>query len=117
MQPGDCRPASHTVAVAAVVAVARRRKGAVEVAVDRDLKAIRVSDPALADSALAASALALARELDDTDNSATSKSMCARALHDALDRLRELTPEGEEADGLDDLAARRTKRIAGGSAA
>lgn len=61
--------------------------------------------------------MALARELDDPDNSATSKSMCANSLRDTLDRMRELLPAEEEADALDDLAARRTARLAGGSAA
>lgn len=68
----------------------------------------------LADSALAASALALARELDDDSNSATSKSMCARALKETLDRLRELAPPKREADGVDELKAERERRRAAG---
>ena len=84
-------------------------------AVDRDLADIRRVAPKLADSALAATALALAVERDG-DNSATSKSMCARALADVLEQLRELTPAQEEMDDLDDLASRRATRIAGGSA-
>ena len=62
---------------------------------------------------LAMAALALAREIDSPTNSATSKSMCARSLLDTLDRLRELTPPAQEADGLDDLARRRMARRAG----
>jgi hypothetical protein len=70
-------------------------------------------DEVVAGSALAASALVLAAELDSPGNSATAKSMCARALREALDRLRELVPvEGEE-DELDGLRARRAARIAG----
>jgi hypothetical protein len=71
------------------------------------------------DSALAASALALAAELDDSENSATSKSMCARALLDTLDRLRELAPPKREADSIDEIGARRAerRRSAGGPAA
>ena len=84
-------------------------------AVKKDLAAIRKRDAALADSALAATALALAGELDD-DNSATSKSMCARALVDVLEQLRGLTPKAQEGDMLDDLAARRAARIAGRAA-
>lgn len=91
------------------------RKGPVVKALEQDLKALR--DPSLASSALAGVALAMARELDDESNSATSKSMCARALLDALERLRELAPEREEGDGLDDLAARRAARLARGAAA
>jgi hypothetical protein len=84
-------------------------------AVERDLADIRRRDPTLATSALAASALALAAEIDSVGNSATSKSMCARELRDTLDRLRALAPKGEENDDLDDLAARRAKRRAGGA--
>jgi hypothetical protein len=76
-------------------------------ALERDLERF---GPDLARSTLAASALALARELDDPDNSATSKSMCARALNDTLDRLVELAPDEDEKDALDDLAARRAAR-------
>ena len=39
--------------------------------------------------------------------------MCAKALLDALDRMRELCPPDEEADGVDDLAGRREARLAG----
>lgn len=62
-------------------------------------------------SALVESAVALARELD-ARNSATSKSMCARALKETMDRLRELAPPPKTADRLDDLTARREKRKA-----
>lgn len=84
----------------------------VEAAVEKDLAAIRVRDEALADSALAASALVLARELDDPGNSATSKSMCARALQDHLERLRELLPPKREKDRADEIAERRKRRLA-----
>lgn len=82
--------------------------GPVEQATARDLQAF--GD--LADSALAASALSLARELDDHRNSATSKSMCARALIETLDRLRELAPPKKERSQLDELKARRAARRA-----
>ena len=62
--------------------------------------------------ALVASAVALARELD-MKNSATSKSMCARALREVMDRLMELSPQaGREPDALDDLSERRRRRRA-----
>ena len=80
--------------------------------VRQDLAEIAKADPALASSGLAALALALAREMDEPDNSATSKSMCAGQLRDVLDRLRELTPAADEKDALDDLARRRSERIA-----
>jgi hypothetical protein len=63
-------------------------------------------------SSHAATALALAAEIDSPKNSATSKSMCAKALVDTLDRLRLLAPPVEAVDKLDDLAAKREKRRA-----
>lgn len=88
----------------------------VVVAVQRDLAVLRQVSPDLADGALAASALAMAREIDNAGNSATSKSMCARALLETLDRIRELMPDEEGTDALDDLASRRATRLTGKSA-
>ena len=85
--------------------------GEVEAAIRRDIAAIAKRDKALAGSGLALTAVALARELDG-DNSATSKSMCARALAELIDRLRALAPAEERADGIDDLAKKRQKRVA-----
>lgn len=93
---------------------AARAIGDVEAAVKRDIAAIAKLDKSLAQSGIAAAALALARELDVPKNSATSKSMCARALAEQLDRLRALAPPATEADGIDDLlTARRKRRRAG----
>lgn len=86
-------------------------------AVERDLAAIRAADAELAESALAALAVSLAREIAHPGNSATSKSMCARTLLDTMNQLRDLAPAKEEGDGLDDLSARRAARLAGGSTA
>lgn len=80
-------------------------------AVERDLAELAKRDKALASSAMAAAALALARELD-AKNSATSKSMCARALTETLEKLRALAPDEEAHDQLDSLAARRAARVA-----
>ena len=66
----------------------------------------------LGDSPYAAAALAMAREMDG-HNSATSKSNCAARHMEILDRLRELAPPERKKDGLDDLGARRAKRLAG----
>lgn len=88
-------------------------EGAVVEAVRRDLDVIAERAPGLAQSALAATALALAREIDTPGNSATSKSMCARSLLDTLDELRELAPPPEMKDSLDELSARREARRAG----
>jgi hypothetical protein len=90
------------------------RTGLIE-AVERDVAQLAKRDRAIAGSALAAAAVALAYEIENPYNSATSKSMCAGQLRDTLDRLRELAPAEEETDGLDDLSARRAARIAGAS--
>lgn len=84
-------------------------------AVNRDLAAIKKVAPHLADSTLAATAQSLAVEMDGS-NSATSKSMCAKALVDIMEQLRELTPEQKKGDRLDDLEARRVARLAGRAA-
>lgn len=78
--------------------------------VERDLERIAELDASLADSALAALAQQLAKELDSSGNSATSKSMCARALMDALERLQELAPSEKEKDRVDELAEKRDRR-------
>jgi hypothetical protein len=81
-------------------------------AVRRDLAEIAQRDRALASSTLAMSALRLAREMDGGENSATSKSMCAKALLDTMDRLRELAPAVRQEDAIDQLAKKRQQRRA-----
>ena len=81
--------------------------------VRRDLASITAPAPALAESALAMAALALAAEIDNPGNSATSKSMCAKELRDILTALRALAPAKHEQDGVDDLSQRRSARLAG----
>jgi hypothetical protein len=75
----------------------------------RDLAEIEKRDPKLAQSGLAALALKLAEEMD-ANNSATSKSMCAKSLMETLDRIRALAPAEETEDKVDDLSARRAAR-------
>lgn len=92
--------------------------GDVEAAVRRDLDGLAERDPELAQSGLAASAIALARMIDNPKNSATSRSMCARALREALDRLLELAPVPETNDRIDALHAAAERKLLGrGSAA
>lgn len=81
-------------------------------ATERDIADIAKRDKALAKSGLAATAKQLARELDSQGNSATSKSMCAKALMEALDRLRELAPAEQARGRIDELGTRRAKRRA-----
>jgi hypothetical protein len=78
-------------------------------AVERDLAKLPAD---LRDSALAATALVMAKQLDYERTSPTARSMCARVLLDTLDRLRELAPEDTKKDKLDDLAGRRAARLA-----
>lgn len=85
----------------------------VAAAVRGELETMAGRAPEIRGTALAALAVAMAREVDDPGNSATAKSMCAGRLIDAVDRLRATVPAEIQADGLDDLAARRDRRIAG----
>lgn len=71
---------------------------------------MRKRSPEVADSALAAAARVLAAELDNSGNSATAKSMCARALAEAMEKLTAMLPPAETKDGLDELNAAREKR-------
>lgn len=86
-------------------------------AVRRDLARLAKLDPSLANNTLAATALALARDLDDPGNSATSHSMCAKALAETMGSLYALAPEGPKGDRLDELSSRRAARLAGGAGA
>lgn len=79
--------------------------GPVERAVRADLELIRHRDPVLAESALAASAIALAQGMDNP-SSTTSLANCGKTLLDVLDRLRELCPPEEKSDGVEDLRSR-----------
>ena len=82
------------------------RKGPVLRAVEQDLKMMR----APATDALAATARALARELDSPGTKAADMAACSRALRETLDQLRELAPPQRETDGIDDLTVRRDRR-------
>lgn len=97
------------------------RKPAVRRVVGPVEKATRADVAAMAEevraSALAASAIALAAELDSPKNGGTSKSMIAKAHLDVMDRLRDLAPPKRERDKLDDLAERRAARLAQGGSA
>lgn len=64
----------------------------------------------LAGTALAASALDLARALDDPEVKATPRSMLHAQLRMTLVELKKLAPEEDEADGIDELAKRRDER-------
>lgn len=75
-----------------------------------EIREIAKRDKPLAESALAASAVALAYEIQNPFNSATSKSMCARELRETMAKLNELAPAVPKKDALDELKARRATR-------
>lgn len=116
MQPSDEWPAGAKV-IAIVVAKrasARRRPppaASVAAAVKRDLAAIGKREKPLASSGLAASALSLARSMDDPKTSPTARAACARALREALDRLREQAPPPVSRDGVDALQRRARSKL------
>jgi len=72
--------------------------------VERDL------DGTEAPPGLAATALALAREIDNPGNSATSKAQCAKALNETMERIRAHEPAEPGQDGLDEIAKKREQR-------
>lgn len=80
-------------------------------AVERDLALLEQRRKGISESTLAATALALAVELDGA-NSATSKSMCARALNETMMMLRELAPEERASDRIDEISEKREARRA-----
>lgn len=93
-------------------AAQRKRRLSVVKAVEDDLARLGKRDAKLAKSAHAATALALARDLDDTENSATSHSLCARALNETMTLLFELAPEERRGGKIDELKSRRAARRA-----
>lgn len=81
----------------------------VAAAIEKDLAEIRKHDPDLADSGLAASALALAQGMDEGPSLAM-RSMAAKELRDTMSVLRELAPKQKREDSIDRLAKQREKR-------
>lgn len=61
---------------------------------------------------LGAVALELAGEIDDPDNSATSKANCAKALQAIMGELRDRASRRTVGDSLDELKQRRRARVA-----
>jgi hypothetical protein len=82
----------------------------VKAGVENDLAAIAKRWPGVWRTALAAQAVELAKQLDSPENSATSKSMCARSLTETMDRINELAPEERKGDRLDDIKGKRARK-------
>ncbi|MBC6458412.1 hypothetical protein [Actinomadura sp. HBU206391] len=66
--------------------------------------------PAVAETALAASALDLARRLDTPDVTPTPASMLHAQLRATLADLQKLAPDQSASDEIDDLEAKRKER-------
>lgn len=118
-----CGPFGSTTIVAIPTDVAQRwfpdgipASGRTEpvTAVTLDLDTIRKSMPELAESGIAATAVQMAYELVNPYNSATSKSMCAGRLLDALKELRSLAPPEEKRGTLHAIRGGRAARLAEG---
>lgn len=82
----------------------------VKASVERDLAELAKRDPSIPNGSLAATAIELAKQLDNPKNSATSKSMCAKSLSDTMDRLNELAPPKKEGDRLDAIKGRAARK-------
>jgi hypothetical protein len=65
--------------------------------------------PGIDESSIAATAVALAYEIDSPFNSATSKSLCAKQLRETMALLNDAAPE-KATDRLDELGAKRSAR-------
>ena len=90
------------------------KKAAVTVlaAVERDLKDLAKRDKRLAESAEAAAALAIARDIDSSSTSPNAKAMLAKELRDTLAVLYARAPVEEAKDSIDELSRRRAARRA-----
>lgn len=82
-----------------------------------DLQVLMKHDETIAESALAATAVMLAKELANPYNSATSKSMCAKELKDTLAQLRGMVPPERKKDALDGISEHHAARRRGANAA
>jgi hypothetical protein len=91
---------------------AARRKGPVEAAVARELKAMPA---ALRGGAIAAAALKLARELDTAPMTPRDTAGHARELRMCMTQLAELSPGDRTGDITDEIRARREARLATGN--
>jgi hypothetical protein len=99
-----------------------RKTPSVVLATRRELRELDVRKPGIAKSALAATALAMARELDDQENTASGMAACARVFDSTMAALRlqarearerPTEPPPKESDGVADLTARIASRRSG----
>ena len=81
-------------------------------AVKRDLALLEKRAPGVSKSALAASLFSLAEGLDDPRASLAMKAMAQERLAKTLAELRLLAPDKPKESPLDEIRARREKRVA-----
>src|SRR3954469_11030016 len=82
-------------------------------AVRAELRALDERKPGLADSAIAAGAIAVAKRIDHPDTSAAAAASCLRALERAMTALHALAPVKDDGeDPLDRLASSIAARLA-----
>jgi hypothetical protein len=89
-------------------------------ATERDLALFEARKPGISESALAASARALAERIDNPRTAATAFAMIAREHRDHMEQLRAMLPPEQVKDKVSDLAAAREARrarAAGGAGA
>lgn len=91
---------------------AKKPAGGVVAAVERDLKALARRDPRLAESAEAAAAVAIARDIDSAGTSPNARAQLAKELRDMLAVLYGRAPAEEAKDSIDELSRRRAARRA-----
>lgn len=77
----------------------------------RDLAAIGRRQKTLATGGLAASALALARTLDDSETAPAARAACAKTLAEILAQLREQAPPAQVRDRVDSLQRRAGAKL------
>jgi hypothetical protein len=96
-RPAAKRPSAYTPTVKAVRA---------------ELRALDERKPGIADSALAAGAIAVAKRLDHPDTTAAAAASCLRALERTLEGLHAQAPDTTPAGPENELERRRAKRAA-----
>lgn len=83
-------------------------------AVRKNIALLSEFDASVGESAEAALAVSLAERIDDASNSATSVSMNAGRLLDAMAAVRSLAPEVRKVNPLDEIRARRDRKLDAG---
>lgn len=81
-------------------------------ATEGEIESWRTVAPKVAASAYAAAAVAMAYEVEDPYNGATSKAYCAKELRETMTLLRGMLPVEKKNDGVNDIERKREERLA-----